>query len=402
MNMQQFKVNEYITLKLEGGKTNIYVKDQLFRQCKFLLLNIPVDRVSSFDEIESIDEAAEKLDRTLEGRETEDYEISSKVEFWGHCSNLQVWSEMDYDTRLIHSNLAFPLLEKLTEIEDPLAIRVFKEEIAKRIGESPSLLRNLYMMGLFEFLTLEEIKNVTLDQEFLNLQSCDLQEFPSFIFSLKNLNSLLLDYNKICEIPDDIANVKRLKLFSISDNKIKEISISLSYLYNLEFLDLSNNSISHINFLKNKRIFPSLKKLNLSLNRLTEFSSELVGLKNLKELDLSNNSITIIPPLSKSLRYLNLSSNSIKFLPRSISKLSYLEILVLSENKIKDLNESLENLHSLRELYIDGNDIESIPSYLGELPSLNYLSVDKRHISKIPVNLKKKIHKKLIHLFIAR
>ncbi len=41
--MKEFKVNEYITLKLEGIKTNIYVKGQLFNQCKFLLLNIPIE-----------------------------------------------------------------------------------------------------------------------------------------------------------------------------------------------------------------------------------------------------------------------------------------------------------------------------------------------------------------------
>ncbi len=65
--MRSFKVNEYISLKLEEKKTNIYVKGRLFRQCKFLLLTIPVDKISSFDEIESIDEAAERLDRSLEG-----------------------------------------------------------------------------------------------------------------------------------------------------------------------------------------------------------------------------------------------------------------------------------------------------------------------------------------------
>ena len=48
--MKEFKVNEYITLKLEGGKTNIYVKSQLFNQCKFLFINIAVEKVRSFDE----------------------------------------------------------------------------------------------------------------------------------------------------------------------------------------------------------------------------------------------------------------------------------------------------------------------------------------------------------------
>ena len=59
--------------------------------------------------------------------------ISPGVEFWAHCSNLQVWYENDYDTRLIHRNLAFPLLRELTDAGDPLAKRVFGEEVAKRL-----------------------------------------------------------------------------------------------------------------------------------------------------------------------------------------------------------------------------------------------------------------------------
>lgn len=47
---KEFKVSEYIGLKLEEGKTNIYIKGELFRQCKFLLLNIPLDEISAFDE----------------------------------------------------------------------------------------------------------------------------------------------------------------------------------------------------------------------------------------------------------------------------------------------------------------------------------------------------------------
>lgn len=132
---KEFTVNEYITLKLEGGRSNIYIKGRLFNQCKFLLLNIPVDKISSFDEIQSIDEAAEKLDRSLEGREMGVFKIPPEVEFWGHCSNLQVWMETDYDTRLLHRNIAFPLLRKLSQIGDPTAKKVFKKEIINRFAD---------------------------------------------------------------------------------------------------------------------------------------------------------------------------------------------------------------------------------------------------------------------------
>lgn len=59
-------------------------------------------------------------------------DITPEEEFWGHCSNLQAWVENNYDTRLLHSNIAFPLLKKLTEAGDPNTNKVFKEEIARR------------------------------------------------------------------------------------------------------------------------------------------------------------------------------------------------------------------------------------------------------------------------------
>ena len=68
--MKEFKVNEYITLKLEDNKTNIYINGQLFRQCSFLMINIPIEEVSSFDDIESIDEVIERLDKGLERQRT--------------------------------------------------------------------------------------------------------------------------------------------------------------------------------------------------------------------------------------------------------------------------------------------------------------------------------------------
>ena len=134
MVLKKFRINQYLTLKLEEDKTIIYIEEESFRQCKYLLLNIPIKDITSVNELESIDEASEKLSHDLEPSDefSRINEIPPEIEFWGHCSNLQVWYENDYDTKLLHSNLAFPLLKKLTEVGDPLAKKVFKEEIAKR------------------------------------------------------------------------------------------------------------------------------------------------------------------------------------------------------------------------------------------------------------------------------
>ena len=131
--MKEFTINEFLSLKLEGDKTNLYVNGRLFEQCKVLLIQIPIKNTEDYDEIKSIDEAAGILGWSDEGQEGVEYYLDPETEFWGHCSNLQMWYENDYDTQLLHSNLAFPLLKHLTDCGDPLAKKVFKEEIAKRI-----------------------------------------------------------------------------------------------------------------------------------------------------------------------------------------------------------------------------------------------------------------------------
>lgn len=86
----------------------------------------PISEVSE----SSIDEYFDDFDNSLE--EEANPFISPLEEFWAHSSNLQVWEEQDYDTRLLHSNLAFPLLKKLTKLGDFRAKKIFKEEIVKR------------------------------------------------------------------------------------------------------------------------------------------------------------------------------------------------------------------------------------------------------------------------------
>ena len=84
MVQKEFKVNEYITLKLERNNTNIYVDGELFQQCKYLAFNIPLESIQEFDEIKSIDEM-EEIDRSSTYNTLD---IRPEEEFWGHCSNI--------------------------------------------------------------------------------------------------------------------------------------------------------------------------------------------------------------------------------------------------------------------------------------------------------------------------
>ncbi len=128
-----FTIDENITVQLVDNLTEIFVNDIRFISCKKLLFN---PYKYSFKHVESIDEIIFSKDSELKL-----YELDPVEEFWGHVSNLQAWVENDYDTRILGSNLSFPLLKKLTEVGNKKAKVVFKNEIIKRLksGYRPTI-----------------------------------------------------------------------------------------------------------------------------------------------------------------------------------------------------------------------------------------------------------------------
>ena len=93
--MVEFYINDLLKLKLEDGITNIYVKGELFNQCKHVTFKKKVDQLEELYKFESIDELIDNtLDEDIEN-DKEYYmtpnersrEISPAEEFWVHCSN---------------------------------------------------------------------------------------------------------------------------------------------------------------------------------------------------------------------------------------------------------------------------------------------------------------------------
>ena len=177
-----FKVNKYITLRLKNRKSIIYVGGKIFQQCKYLLLNIHVDKIRDYGEINSIDEAAEVLNHSMEGH-GQRYDITPETEFWGHCSNIQAWDKFGYDTRILHRNLAFPLLKALVNAGDPQARKVFKEEIALRLESGyPNVVLYLINQGYLEYLDEDELDTVLESPKFLkNMPNSILKKFPEWL-----------------------------------------------------------------------------------------------------------------------------------------------------------------------------------------------------------------------------
>jgi len=314
-------------------------------------------------------------------------EIPPEVEFWGHCSNLQVWAENDYDTRLIHSNLAFPLLLKLSNAGDPVARKVFKEEIVKRfLSGHPSVMRFLFEEDYLNFLSDDEYASMFDELEtrgikgnfvtyrrriidFMNYKWLSLSRhnlevnhdiFGVYITDINKVNGL----NSLTELEHlDIAGhqiteikgldkLKNLKKLILSGNKITEIK-GLDKLTNLEVLWLIGNKISKI---KGLDTLKNLKTLYLSANKITKIQG-LDNLINLEKLLLSKNKISEITGLTNliNLKSLSLTENKITEI-RGLENLNKLEELNLSRNMISDIK-GLENLKNLKSIGLVYNKI---------------------------------------------
>ncbi|MCK4381441.1 MAG: hypothetical protein KAW51_09915 [Candidatus Lokiarchaeota archaeon] len=194
--MQKFTINAFLDLRLEDGRTNIYVNNKLFMHCKYILLNIPIDKIEDFERIDSIDEIVEIIDGHFKISGENQVKISPKTIFWAHCSNLQVWYENDYNSCLLHRNLAFPLVKALTKAGDKLAASVFKEEVAKRFENSnikvnQFLLNNRYL----DCLNKDEL-SILLVQTKSNLINSVISQLKKF------MKSPLVNYREIKELID--------------------------------------------------------------------------------------------------------------------------------------------------------------------------------------------------------
>lgn len=376
--MQEFQVNKSITLRLEKENTLIYIAGERFRQCKYLLLNIQSNELQLLDGIESIDEGVEKLSVTQEGEDLKDVDITKETLFWAHCSNLQVWAENEYDTRLLHANLAFPLLKKLAEVGDHTAIRRIKEEIVKRFNsEIYSVQKYLVNEGYLDLLSKEELHSL------IKLQSEVISELERII-----QKDIKID---IRESPFDQSIVLKggeIKWLILRDCQLKEVPKIISKLDSLERLDLSRNLIEIIPRWIEE--LPNLKHLNFSFNRLKVVPKYISQFKTLNYLILSNNHLKRLPQSIGELRRiyrLEIRNNQIEYLPESIGNISSLETLLIDGNKIKALPESIGNITSLKNLIIANNLISTIPSSIKRLKFLEEINLNNNRIKKVPQTL---------------
>ena len=397
--MKEFKINNYITLKLEADKTIIYVKGKRFNQCKYILVRKKVDEledlleIESVDELaeESIDEIAENLDHTLEGIDEEEIEriepevleriepevidIPPETKFWVHCSNIQIWTENNYDTRLLHSNLAFPLLKELVEAGDPKAKMIFSEEIAKRIEHQ--------YFPVIQYLINEDYLTYLDDTQFITLLDLAYINIPQLI-------------EKYYEL--ELSHIRSFKIYKLFD-RIKELPIKI---YHRILMHLyKKNHITTIIYLNEKNYDQEIKRENYYYYILEEEDANtMLKLENILNqsfwlnYDVYDDIEMGIAIENRKVIEMSICKSEVKEFPRPILRLQKLRKLIFYCD-IKHIPRDISRLKNLEELYLVENRIEILPETIGNIRSLKVLDIRGNPIRNIPTTLKKLVNLKI-------
>ena len=374
--MKEFKVNSLITLRLIDGKTVLFVNNREFKQCKFLLLNIPRN-ISIIEDLDSIDEIAEKLDNRLEYEN--EIVLDPEEEFLGHCSNLQAWVENGYDTTLLHRNLAFSLLHTLSKEGDLLAKQKFKEEIVRRFKYGNYTVQAfLFEEGYLNYLSKDEILNGVLTPEDALFMERVMKNKSYSLIPWFDLRRDLDNHNKL------FFTVRKGRVVELEleiDRNMKEVPEGIENLTSLEKLDIYVFFSSDNLFGKP---FSSKSVENLTLNCYEEMDiyEHFSYFPNLEWLKIRN-------------RMDNKSSIPKIHLGESFSELNSLKTLEFHRVKIFSLH-NITNLKKLEFLILFFNSFKSFP--LSTIESLKSLKMLALRGTELTEKEKKKLRKRNIDL----
>jgi len=137
----------------------------------------------------------------------------------------------------------------------------------------------------------EELKLV---KTYFSLQDALLQPDSVIKLSLKG--------KKLKEIPPEVFTLNNLQVLILSKNQVKEIPADIAKLKSLQELDLSNNDLTNLPPQIGELLHLSILKLNK--NEITSLPPETGNLINLEILEMWDNELDTVPEEMKNLRHL--------------------------------------------------------------------------------------------------
>ena len=280
----------------------------------------------------------------IEDVDLERYGITPLIEFWCHCSNLQVWAENDYSTDLLETRLSFPLLKRLSEVGDIKAKKKLIDEIAHRyVYGSYDTKEYLVYEGYLDYLTMEEliIGGLPFDESALLLDIIEFMKCQGITY----------------EIVKSFDEDKVRHRFS----RERFLTLKNGHVYVFEF-DLFYESAHLFNRFS---AFKGMRNLIISLGELKEDTPDFSKIKcsSIIALDIYHHSLTEIPPkifeCFPNLEYLSIYSPFKPSLRRVDSIISLEKLKMLEFNKCLD-GENLKKILALKKRGVEIINIENI------------------------------------------
>uniref|UniRef100_H3AX97 LRRC8 pannexin-like TM region domain-containing protein n=2 Tax=Latimeria chalumnae TaxID=7897 RepID=H3AX97_LATCH len=291
-------------------------------------------------------------------------------------------------------------------------LEAVKLELIANAKFPTSVIQMTSLVELYLYNSLSQVEGIALNFFSENLQVLSLRftesnEFPLWIYSLKNLTQLYLCGNlnpesKQLITVESMKEMKCLKILSIKGNLSKvpwtvaDVATSLLKLV-IESNGIKLASLNHLRKLSN---LSELELQNCGLERIPQV---VFSLTNLQKLDLKSNNICTIEAIVsfqylKELTCLKLWHNSIVLIPDSINILKNLKELFLSHNKLETLPVALFELSNLKQLDVSYNLITLLPKEIEKLKSLQYFSIQENKVALLPLQLFKCVNLQKLNL----
>lgn len=198
---------------------------------------------------------------------------------------------------------------------------------------------------------MQGIESLELSQSLVNLRG----KVPMVIFSLKKLQFLYLDNNKLKQLPGEIRQLKEIITLDLSNNKLSQLPYEISELKELVTLELGENQFHE--FPDVLLLLPKLRNLAINAEAINNIPFELFDMPALKTLNITGKNAQKYPAISDVEKFFNLTRkaqldsdfinlvlNVLKY-PQLYNELEINELILLLNCKLETvINKSLERL----------------------------------------------------------